>query len=203
MYAQKKQYSDLFGAKVSFAVKTGESPVDGYWVRGDFFSHLPGHELFEDYSDESVTLSLEHESGANVLMKDQALHKFQALHADRKTETKKADDAFTSVGKAHGGAEQIFEMMQRLQGMCGTASPASTAVDAEKDAANSDTAEAHDDDNSSDSDVARAPTSLFARMRAGRGSATSVASGASTPAKSASNTRAAVASAGACCLIIK
>jgi hypothetical protein len=47
LYADRKEFVVLFGAKSSTTLREGEAPVEGYWVSGEFNNHLPGHELLE------------------------------------------------------------------------------------------------------------------------------------------------------------
>ena len=45
MYKDKK-YAELFGPEVQVATEEGDPEVAGHWVKGDFFSFLPGHHLY-------------------------------------------------------------------------------------------------------------------------------------------------------------
>ena len=63
LYTDNLQYSFLFGDKTMHVVSDAEGPVPGYWVRGEFNLHLSGHELFEDYTDKSVTVSVCQDNG--------------------------------------------------------------------------------------------------------------------------------------------
>ena len=79
LYKDNPQYSFLFGDKTTHVVPHAEGAVPGYWVRGEFNLNLPGHELFEDYTVKSVTVSLLQDNGQNALTPGQGLDKYKVL----------------------------------------------------------------------------------------------------------------------------
>ena len=56
LYADRQEFAVHFGVKTSTGLREGEAPVEGYWVCGEFNTHLPGHELFECYEDSSTSM---------------------------------------------------------------------------------------------------------------------------------------------------
>ena len=79
LYKDNPQYSVLFGDKTMHVVSDAEGPVPGYWVRGEFNLNLPGHELFEDYTDKSVTVSVCQDNGESPLSPGQGIDKYKVL----------------------------------------------------------------------------------------------------------------------------
>ena len=106
--------AELFGPAVLFALEDNAEPVSGHWIKGDFYSQLPGHHLFEDYKDASVCISRVHEDGSMILHEGQAHDKYEALSAERSAEAKKADESFSSLSKSKGGAERMLQIMRAI-----------------------------------------------------------------------------------------
>ena len=154
----KDKYAELFGPQVQHALDEGEPEIAGRWTKGDFYSNLPGHHLYEDYKDTAVKIRRIHEDGSMAIEKDQAFKKFDALKDERKLEAKKAEDAFTAVGKSKGGAERIMAMMQQLQGLSWPDDEEPAKPEHREDDALGD-----DSDSESSSHDTSAPVSLFMR----------------------------------------
>ena len=71
--------------------------MPGYWVRGEFNLNLPGHELFEDYTDKSVTVSVCQDNGESSLSPGQGIDKYKVLAVTYVSNSKKVDDNLSTL----------------------------------------------------------------------------------------------------------
>ena len=147
--------AELFGPLVAEYLNPNDATEawNGYWVKGDFFSNLKGHHLFEDYSDAAVNMSRVHEDGSCVLHEGQAKEKYDALKADRVADTKRADESCSTVSKSKAGSAKVLAMMQAITNGENVPDVAS---------GNPEAAPPPSDSDGSDSEQA-APVSMFAR----------------------------------------
>ena len=137
--------------------------MQGCWCKGDFNTHLPGHHLYEDYHDSSVSLVRTHEDGSCVLEKDQALQKFAALQKERDGAVKKSQDGYSSLNRTKGGAAKLWELHQMITG------GGKNQVDDDENENEDDEDENKDENSDASEDESdqcdEQPVSLFARMR--------------------------------------
>ena len=159
VYKGKPDWEKRWGEKVQHIINQSEGSVAGRWARGEVNLHLDGHELYEDYEDQTTGTRVVAET--SLLGKGDDNAKASLLAAQFTESRSTAQQSMSKV--------DVSDMMKLCQQLEGRAASAEDADDDDEVVEEEGGSPADDDADSSEEDgneLGRGSSTLFARLRA-------------------------------------